>query len=159
MAMPCMDEPDLKAKFSLSLGHDNNMKALSNMPAKENRNSNVDNEEYIWTSFEDTENMSSYLVAFMASDFECKPGVPTNNNVKFRICSRPEVIEQTNLAAQNGPKILEYYEHFFRVDFPLPKVAFDYVIILTKPIPSNIPPNLTVTCRNYSSSSIFNRNV
>ena len=121
MAMPCMDEPDLKAKFSLSLGHDSNMMALSNMPAKENRNSNIDNEEYIWTSFEDTESMSSYLMAFMVSDFECKPGIPTNNDVRFRICSRPELIEQTDLAAQNGPKILEYYENFFNISFPLPK--------------------------------------
>ena len=33
-AFPCLDEPELKAKFSLSLGRTKDMKSVSNMPIK-----------------------------------------------------------------------------------------------------------------------------
>ena len=33
-AFPCLDEPELKAKFSLSLGRTQDMKSVSNMPIK-----------------------------------------------------------------------------------------------------------------------------
>ena len=78
-------------------------------------------EEYVWDVFEDTKQMSTYLLAFVVSDLECKPGKKTSNNVTFQVCSRSDVINQTNFAAEIGPEILEYYEHFFQVDFPLPK--------------------------------------
>ena len=65
--------------------------------------------------------MSTYLLAFVVSDFEFQTGIQTGNNVKFQIWSRSEALNQTKYAADIGPRILQYYEDYFNVDFPLPK--------------------------------------
>ncbi len=43
------------------------------------------------------------------------------NNVTFRIWSRPALYPQTEYAAEIGPVILEDYEAYFGMPFPLPK--------------------------------------
>ena len=65
--------------------------------------------------------MSTYLLAFVIADFDFREGVYTENNVTFRIWSRPDAISQTKYAAETGPLILKYYEDYFDVKFPLPK--------------------------------------
>lgn len=39
----------------------------------------------------------------------------------MRVWAPPEQIEQANFAIEAAPKVLEYYEKFFKVNFPLPK--------------------------------------
>ena len=121
MAMPCMDEPNMKAKFSIELGHTPDMKTISNMPLRDSLSLRSNGGEYELDVYEETEKMSTYLLAFVVADFEFREGVKTDNNVTFRIWSRPEVISQTQYAAETGPLILEYYENYFDVKFPLPK--------------------------------------
>ena len=121
MAMPCMDEPNMKAKFSIELGHTPDMKTISNMPLKNSISLKSNGDEYELDVYEETEKMSTYLLAFVVADFEFREGAKTENNVTFRIWSRPEVLSQTQYAAETGPLILEYYENYFNVKFPLPK--------------------------------------
>lgn len=71
--------------------------------------------------FEETVPMSTYLVAFMISEFEYKEAEKKNSNVTFRIWARKEAIDQVNLAKEIGPKILSYFAKYFDVDYPLPK--------------------------------------
>jgi aminopeptidase N len=60
--------------------------------------------------------MSTYLVAFVVSDF----GHMTEGN--FSVWARHEAIQQAEYSLKIGPKILHYYEKYFGIPFPLPKM-------------------------------------
>ena len=46
---------------------------------------------------------------------------PLENNVEFRIWSQSDKYDQTEYASVAGPAVLQYYEQYFNVPFPLPK--------------------------------------
>lgn len=60
--------------------------------------------------------MSTYLVAFVVSDFK------KNTNGSFSVWTRESAINQTAFSLRIGPAILKYYEDFFQIKFPLPKI-------------------------------------
>ena len=68
-AFPCFDEPSLKASFIIQITHHSDYNAWSNMPRKSR--SATDSKGFVTTKFETSLKMSSYLVAFIVSDFEC----------------------------------------------------------------------------------------
>ena len=76
--------------------------------------------EYVWDIYQKSVKMSTYLVAFVVSKFKYVEET-RSNNVKFRIWSSPSSLDQTALAKDMGPKILEFFESYFNVKFPLPK--------------------------------------
>ncbi|KAJ8968398.1 hypothetical protein NQ317_007791 [Molorchus minor] len=77
---------------------------------------------WFWDRFDSSVPMSTYLVAYVVSDFDHKTGVPIeNNNVTFRIWARKDALNQVDFASEVGPKALEYFEKFFDIKYPLPK--------------------------------------
>lgn len=60
--------------------------------------------------------MSTYLVAFVVSDFANK------SDGNFTVWARKDAIESANYALHVGPKILKHLEEFFQIKYPLPKV-------------------------------------
>ena len=40
---------------------------------------------------------------------------------QFRVWARPDAIEQVNYALETGIKIIEFFETYFDIPFPLPK--------------------------------------
>lgn len=72
--------------------------------------------DYVWDVFEESVPMSTYLVAFVISDFQNR----TNGN--FSIWARNDGISAAEYALEVGPKILKFLEEFFGIPFPLPKI-------------------------------------
>lgn len=62
--------------------------------------------------------MSTYLLAFIISDFEY---LSLEN---FRVWARADMLSSTQFARDFGPKILKYYEEFFSIPYPLKKTDF-----------------------------------
>jgi aminopeptidase N len=65
--------------------------------------------------------MSTYLVAFVVSKFKYVQSPPTGNNVTFRIWARESALDQVTYAKEIGGKMLQYFENYFNVTYPLPK--------------------------------------
>ncbi|XP_016952748.1 aminopeptidase N [Drosophila biarmipes] len=120
LAFPCFDEPGYKATFVVTLGYHKNYTGLSNMPVKETKPHET-LPDYIWTEFEESVPMSTYLVAYSVNDFSNKLStLPTS--VEFRTWARSNAINQCDFAAEFGPNVLQYYDEFFDIKFPLPKI-------------------------------------
>uniref|UniRef100_B3P5I6 Aminopeptidase n=1 Tax=Drosophila erecta TaxID=7220 RepID=B3P5I6_DROER len=120
LAFPCFDEPGYKAPFWITLGYHKKFTGLSNMPAKETK-PHESLPDYVWTEFQESLPISTYLVAYSVNDFSHKPSILPNGTL-FRTWARPNAIDQCDYAAEFGPKVLKYYEELFGIKFPLPKV-------------------------------------
>lgn len=53
--------------------------------------------------------MSTYLVAFIVSEFECRENLDRN----FCVCSRPNAYNQTEYGLEFGPKIQQKFSDYF----------------------------------------------
>lgn len=79
----------------------------------------------VWSHFEKSIPMSSYLVGYTVSDLvalEAKPVVVDNVEIPFKIWARKEFLQQTQYAAEIGPKIFQFYMKYFGVTYALPKI-------------------------------------
>ena len=65
--------------------------------------------------------MSTYLVAFVVSQFNFEMSPPTGNKVDFRVWARQSAFDQIAYAKDIGARILEFFEKYFNVKYPLPK--------------------------------------
>jgi aminopeptidase N len=71
--------------------------------------------------------MSTYLLALVLSDFECKlqtvQGIGQHGKVDIRVCGRSSVVANSQLdyALNVAIKVLKFYEDFYGIKYPLPK--------------------------------------
>lgn len=65
-AFPCFDEPAMKATFNVTIAHDPDLTAISNMPVYHNEVT----DGWKYDHFEKSVVMSTYLVAFAVCDFK-----------------------------------------------------------------------------------------
>lgn len=106
-AFPCWDEPALKATFDISIKHHRNYTALSNMPIREQ--SDDDNEDgTVWTHFDTTPIMSTYLVAFVVSDYVRVPNENETVNMWCRSKLAPYTKFAQEVAEKSGRLLTEY---------------------------------------------------
>src|SRR5216110_3288237 len=113
---PCWDEPAFRARFQLTVVVPENRLAVSNMP--------VDSEQKIASGkevrFAPTPPMSSYLNVFVAGELdfiESQVG-PT----QIRVIATKGKAELGRYARDASAEILKYYNDYFGVPYPLPKL-------------------------------------
>lgn len=119
-SFPCLDEPSQKANFTISLRRPKQMVARSNMNVVQ-VGEPVDHyiPGYVEDTFNTSVKMSTYLVAFLVADFNY---TANENDDTYKIWHEKSKGEEAKYAAKMGPLILEFYEEFFKIPFPLPKM-------------------------------------
>uniref|UniRef100_A0A3P8S545 Aminopeptidase n=1 Tax=Amphiprion percula TaxID=161767 RepID=A0A3P8S545_AMPPE len=112
-AFPCFDEPEMKATFDITLIHDLGTVALSN--GKEI------GQFVLKTKFERTERMSTYLLAFIVSEFDFIQD--NSDDVLIRIFARKPAIAagQGDYALNKTGPMLKFFEEYYNYSYPLPK--------------------------------------
>jgi puromycin-sensitive aminopeptidase len=117
-ALPCWDEPALKAQFTVTLVVDSSLQAVSNMPIV---NQKVCEDGKIEYQYDKTPIMSIYLLAFVIGEFDYIEA-HTKDNVAIRVYTPPGKTEQGQFGLDVSVKVLEYYNEYFEIAYPLPKL-------------------------------------
>ncbi|XP_078468924.1 endoplasmic reticulum aminopeptidase 1-like isoform X1 [Lampetra planeri] len=116
-SFPCFDEPDFKASFDISIVRDAAHTTLSNMPL----NDTVTRKDgLLEDTFKGSVVMSTYLVAFIVSDFKSISN-KTKHGTNVSIYTSPGKEQQGSFALENAIKFLDFYEELFNISYPLPK--------------------------------------
>lgn len=115
---PCWDEPGHKAVFVVTLVYPSNLMALSNMPPSR---SVEEPDGRRRETFLPTPKMSTYLLAFCIGEFEFISG-RTKDGVLARVFACPGNISKLDYALSCTIRALEFYNEFFGIPYPLPKV-------------------------------------
>lgn len=117
-AMPCYDEPGIRAPISATLRHGVNFTAVSNTDVE----TTTRDGDYMITKFLQTPRIQTYLLAFLVSDLDYVGALYTR--IPQRIFARPELIRNGfgDFAATVVGRILQGLEENIGVDYPLTKM-------------------------------------
>jgi len=113
---PCWDEPVFRARFQLTAVVPENWLAVSNMPVESEKKIAGGKE----VRFAPTPPMSSYLNVFVAGELdsiESRSG-PT----RIRVIATKGKAEMGRYALEATAQILQFYNDYFGVAYPLPKL-------------------------------------
>lgn len=119
-AFPCVDEPEAKATFDLSLLTPAGETIIANTPVK-SQETTPKQATTMLTSFETTPKMSSYLLAFAYGDMVSVDG-QTKSGVKVSCYGTPLAEGLLDYSLQAGIKSVEFFEDYFKVAYPLAKL-------------------------------------
>jgi aminopeptidase N len=113
---PCWDEPSFRARFQLTAVVPEKWLAVSNMPIESERKIDIGKE----VRFQPTPPMSTYLNVFVAGELdliEKKVG-----GTQIRVIATKGKAEWGRYALESTAQILQYYNDYFGVPYPLPKL-------------------------------------
>jgi aminopeptidase N len=116
-AFPCVDEPEAKAVFNLTLVTRTGITVLGNTPVV----SQTEQDGKLTTTFEPTPKMSTYLLAFVAGELHRKT-TKTNRNTEVSVWATvAQPAESLDFALDAAKRSIEYFEEYFDTPYPLAK--------------------------------------
>ena len=113
---PCWDEPVFRARFQLSAVVPENWLAVSNMPIESERKITEGKE----VRFAATPPMSSYLNVLVAGELDLIEA--RSDSTQVRVIATKGKAELGRYALEATAQILHYYNDYFGVPYPLPKL-------------------------------------
>ena len=115
-AFPCWDEPEAKATFDVSVITDNNLTAISNMPIISKKKIG----KKTLYKFARTPVMSTYLLYLGVGELEFLQG--RLGKTMIRIVTTKGKKNLGKLSLQFTKQFLKWYEDYFKIPYPLPKL-------------------------------------
>ena len=115
--LPCWDEPARKATFTVSIDAPKDRLAISNMPVADVTSLSATQQR---VRFAETPKMSTYLLFVGVGDFERIHD--SVDGVDVGVVVKRGDTPNAAYALEQAVKILHYYNEYFGVRFPLPKL-------------------------------------
>ncbi|HJP81048.1 MAG TPA: M1 family metallopeptidase [Candidatus Saccharimonadales bacterium] len=114
---PCIDEPEAKATFDVTLTTEKDITVLGNMPIASQK---TDGDQLV-TTFDTTPRMSTYLLAWVTGELHKKTAV-TKSGVEVNIWATPaQNSERLDFALDIARRTIDFFDSYFGVPYPLPK--------------------------------------
>jgi len=113
---PCWDEPSFRARFQLTTVVPENWLAVSNMPIESEHKVAIGKE----VRFQATPSMSSYLNVFVTGELDAIETKAAGTQI--RVIATKGKAEWGRYALESTAQILQYYNDYFGVPYPLPKL-------------------------------------
>jgi Aminopeptidase N len=116
-AFPCVDEPEAKAVFNLSLITDVGETVLGNMPVSKS----APTDGRLLTVFGQTPRMSTYLLAFVVGKLQKHSRVNEHGVEVNTYASLSQPKESLFFATDVAARALDFFDDYFGTRYPLPK--------------------------------------
>lgn len=114
---PCVDEPEAKATFDVTLTTEQGVEVLGNMPIDWQRTEG----DRLVTAFQTTPKMSTYLLAWVIGEMHRKTAM-TKNDVEVNVWATPaQPAAALDFPLEVAVRAIEFYEEYYGVAYPLPK--------------------------------------
>ena len=115
-AFPCIDRPDAKAIFAISVRCRSDLDVVSNMPLEESHTAGG----YTTHRFAETPIMSTYLVYLGVGNFEYLSD--ESGSTAIRVITTKGESGRSKYALDVARRLLAAYEEYFGIRYPLPKL-------------------------------------
>jgi aminopeptidase N len=116
-AFPCIDEPEAKATFDVTLTTEKDITVLGNMPIKKQK----EDGDTLVTTFDTTPRMSTYLLAWVTGELQRKTAV-TKQGVEVNVWATPaQPADSLDFALDIATRTIDFFNEYFDTPYPLPK--------------------------------------
>src|SRR5208337_2717117 len=114
--LPCVDRPDVKAEFKLTVSIPEDLEAISNMPIESVQTSGAKK----IVKFQKTPRMSTYLLYLGVGKFEQQ--IAKLGETDVILATTPGKKGLGKFAQDEAMKAIRFYERYFGIPYALPKI-------------------------------------